>query len=248
MTTFLMVDVASVTSSVPRSNFIESDLDILANTILESGGILKPLVLKKIGFEKYEVIDGHFEYYAAVRAREKNPSEGETVNALIISPDKEEAVLKQAVILKRSDSGDKSSVETTPAIKNSELSRIANIELRLEKQINELRSELAQERHKLDDKLKHLEGQIPKQIQPLEAFNTLILSELTPRLISAGFTTQAAAKVAESVDKERKKKKFASLSDVVARVKVTNGNRQVKGITSEKMVEIIDSWSRLLFL
>lgn len=67
-----MVDVESITSNVPRSNFLKSDLDLIADMILESRGILKPLVLKKTGFEKYEVVDGHFEYYAAVRAREKS--------------------------------------------------------------------------------------------------------------------------------------------------------------------------------
>ncbi|MEA5514043.1 ParB N-terminal domain-containing protein, partial [Nodularia sp. UHCC 0506] len=107
MTNFLMVDVAGVTSSVPRSKFAEADLNILADKILESGGLLKPLVLRKIGFEKYEVIDGHFEYYAAVRAREKNSDEGEMVNALIIPSEQEEAVLKQAVILKSVDSANK---------------------------------------------------------------------------------------------------------------------------------------------
>jgi hypothetical protein len=247
MTTFLMVDVASVTSSVPRSNFVEADLDILADMILESGGILKPLVLKKIGFEKYEVIDGYFEYYAAVRAREKNPSEGEMVNALIISPEEEEAVLKQAATLRGSESVDKP-VESTIETKNSESTRLVNVELRLEKQMNELRSEIAQERQIIDDKLKQIADQIPKQVPPLDVFNTLSLSELTLRLISAGFTNQTAAKVAESVEKERKKKQFVSLSDVVARIKVTSGKRQVKGITSEKMVGIVDSWSRLLFL
>ncbi len=44
------------------------------------------------------------------------------------------------------------------------------------------------------------------------------------------------------------KKHFTSLSDVVKRVKVTSGKKQVTAITSDKMVDIIDSWSRLLFL
>jgi hypothetical protein len=242
-----MVDVDSVTSSVPRSNFSEADLDILADMILESGGILKPLVLKKTGFERYEIVDGNFEYYAAVRAREKNPRKGEMVNALIISPESEEAVLKQAVALKGSDSSDKPAQNTTET-NNLESSRLANIELRFEKQVNELRSELTQERQKLEDKLKQIESQIPKKILPLEAFNTLSLAELTLRLRSAGLTDKTAAKVAESVEKERKKNKFGSLSDVVERVKVSNGKRRVKGISSDKMVAIIDSWSRILFV
>ncbi len=252
MTTFLMVDVESVTSNIPRSNFLETDLDLIADMILESRGILKPLVLKKTGFEKYEVIEGHFEYYAAVRAREKNPSEGEMVNALIVSPEEEKAVVKQAAALRNLEFPEqpvKISTETT----NSE-SRLAKIELRLEKQVNglekqvnALRSELAQERQRVDNKLEYIASQIPKQIAPLDVFNTLSPFELVLRLISAGISDKKAAYIAESVESERKNQKFASLSDVVLRVKIKSGKKQIKGISSDKMVAIIDIWSRLSF-
>jgi hypothetical protein len=52
--------------------------------------------LKATGVETYTVIDGHFEYYAAVRAREKEPRKGEMVNAFVISPKEEDIVVKQA--------------------------------------------------------------------------------------------------------------------------------------------------------
>jgi hypothetical protein len=246
MINFSLVDVNSITSDVPRSNFVESDLDSLAEMILKGGGIIRPLVVKPTGVETYTVVDGHFEYYGAVRAREKNPREAEMVNAFVISPKVEDLVVKQAVILKAVESYEKL-VKPTPDETNLE-PRLTNLELRFEMQINELRSELAQERQRLDDKLKQIQGQIPKQIQPLEAFNTLSPSDLTRRLISAGFNNKTAVKVAESIEKERNKKQFVSLSDVVERVKVTSGKRQAKGITSDKMVDIVDSWSRLLFL
>jgi len=252
MIKFLMVDVESVTSSVSRSEFSKSNLEILADMILESGGILKPLVLKKIGFEKYEVVDGHLEYYAAVRAREKNPSEGEMVNALIISPENEEAVVKQAAVLRELESPDKP-VEISTEITNSE-SRIAKIELRfekqvdgLEKQVNGLRSELIQERQRVDNKLEQIESQIPKQIAPLDVFNTLSPFELVLRLISAGMSDKKAAQIAKVVEDERKTKKFDSLLDVVERVKIKTGKKQIKGISSDKMLAIINSWSQILF-
>lgn len=245
MTTFLMVDVESVTSSIPRSNFLETDLDLIADMILESRGILKPLVLKKTGFEKYKVIDGHFEYYAAVRAREKNPSEGEMVNALIVSPEEEKAVVKQAAALRSLESPEQP-VEISTETTNSE-SRLAKIELSLEKQVNALRSELAQERQRVDNNLEYIASQIPKQIAPLDVFNTLSPFELVRRLISAGISDKKAAHIAESVESERKNQKFDSLSDVVLRVKVKSGKKQVKGISSDKMVAIIDIWSRLSF-
>ncbi|KAB8320353.1 chromosome partitioning protein ParB [Tolypothrix campylonemoides VB511288] len=245
MINFYLVDLKTITSDVPRSNFAEADLDNFANIILETGGIIRPLILKPTGPETYTVVHGHFEYYAAVRAREKNPREAEMVNGFVISPKVEDLVVEQAAVLKGVESPEKI-VNPTPDTTNLE-PRLTNLELRLEKQLNELKSELVQERQRLDDKLKQIEGQIPKQILPLEAFNTLSPSDLAKRLISAGFNNKTAVKVAESIEKERKKKQFVSLSDVVARVKVTSGKRQAKGITSEKMVDIVDSWSRLLF-
>jgi len=38
--------------------------------ILDCEGIIRPLVLKLTG-QRVAVVDGHFEYHAAVRAREK---------------------------------------------------------------------------------------------------------------------------------------------------------------------------------
>lgn len=140
MTKFLIVEIEGVTSSIPRSNFDETDLDILADSILESGGILKPLVLKKIGFEKYEVIDGHFEYYAAVKAREKNPNRGEIVNAFIIPTEKEDAVLNQVSFLQR--------VETTEKIvkpiidEKTEIGKLLDQNKQVDAKINQIFSQL----------------------------------------------------------------------------------------------------------
>lgn len=102
-----------------------------------------------------------------------------------------------------------------------------------------MRSELAQEKHKLDDKLKQIESQIPKQITPIEVFNTLSPSELMLRLRSAGVTGKISSNIIEAIQRERKKKNFESLRDVVSRV---------QGLSDNRMVTIIDSWSRMLFL
>lgn len=121
----------------------------------------------------------------------------------------------------------------------------------LKKQIDELNTELVQERqerHKLYENIKLIESQIPKQITALEVFNTLSLLELTFRLRTASFTDKKAVQVAEIVEKERKNKKFESLKDVVARVTIASGKKQVKAISGDKMVDIVDSWSRILFI
>ncbi|SRR5579883_1901477 len=241
MMKFYLVDVKSITSDVPQSNFSESDLDHLADMLLESGGIVKPLVLKATGAETYTVVDGHLGYHVAVRAQEKNPRQGEMVNAFVISPKVENIVVKQATLLKEIESLKKPGEQIFQT--NALEPRLANLELRLEKQINELKSELTQERQRLDDKFKQLEKKFPKQLAPLQVFNDLGVSELVRKLQNAGFNPQKAKKIGESVEKERKKTQFTSLSDVVTRVKITSGKKQVTAISKNKMVDIIDSWS-----
>lgn len=236
MISFSLIDVKNITSDIPRSSFPETDLEQLAEMILDAGGIIRPVVLKVTGAESYIVVDGHFEYYAAVRAREKDPRKGEMVNAFVISQKSENIVTKQVEALRAVEFPNQQ-LKIPPNTTNLE-SRIANIELRFEKQINELRSEQTQERQRVEDKLKEIESQKTKQIEPLEAFNTLSPSELVLRLRSAGITGKKGETIIQTIKNQRQKKKFESLIDVVTRV---------DGLSDKGMVTIIDSWSQILF-
>ncbi len=184
MTKFSIVEIEGVTSSVPRSNFEETDLDTLADSILESGGILKPLVLKKIGFEKYEVIDGHFEYYAAVRAREKNPNRGEIVNAFIIPDEKEDAVLNQVAFLQSSTTAEKI---VNPPDEKSEIGKLLDQNKQIYAKINHLISNppVNTDNSSFDERLKTIEKSIEhlcsivEKLIPPESENLAKLDLLT---------------------------------------------------------------------
>lgn len=237
MIKFFMVDVETVTSNVPRSNFQEADLETLADLILESGGILKPLVVKKTGFEQYQVVDGHFEYYSAVRAREKKPSEGDMVSALIISSENEDVALKQIASLKGIDS---SSKQVTPQPETTKLEpRLANLELRLEKQFNEFKSEFLQERQRIDSQLKQLENLIPQkgeQSNPLTLLNTLDKDELSIKLQRSRISgAEKLAKAIEDARHKKPKQEFEDYRDVV---------KSVKNLGDKTILTIIDEWSR----
>lgn len=234
---FYLVDVKDITSDVPRSNFTEAELENLADMILESGGIIRPLILKATGVENYTVIDGHLEYYAAVRAREKDPRKGEMVNAFVISPKSEDVVAKQAEVLRGIESFEKQperQVKYSSDTINLE-PRIANIELRLEKQVNELRTEITQERQKVEVKLKEIESRIPQRTEPLNALNTLSKDELAVKLQRSRIA--GAEKLAKAIDDARKKKKkeFEDYRDVI---------KSVKGLGEKTILTIIDEWSR----
>ncbi len=229
-----LVDVKNITSDVPRSKFVEAELDNLADIILETGGIIKPLVVKMAGAENYTLIDGHLEYYAAVRAREKDPRKGEMVNAFIISPKNEQIVKKQAEAIRGFESVFEQA-KTIPANKNLE-SRLTNIELRVEKQINELRSEYVQGKQYLENKLKEIESKIPQRIEPLNLLNTLTKDELTIQLQRSRIS--GAEKIAKAIVDVRQKKQtqeFENYRDVV---------KSVKGLGETTILTIIDDWSR----
>jgi hypothetical protein len=93
------VDVKNISSTLPRSMFVDSEIEQLADAILATDGLLRPLILKEIGVEKYTVIEGHREYYAAVRAKEKNLAKAEMVNAFAIDTNTQQSAIEQLTLL-----------------------------------------------------------------------------------------------------------------------------------------------------
>lgn len=100
--------VKQITSDVPCM-FSDAALDKFAELILKAEGSLSPMVVKRIETSSYEsetykVVKGHFQYYAAVRAKELNPRDGESIGVFIIEGSKTEALEEQLEMLKILDS------------------------------------------------------------------------------------------------------------------------------------------------
>ena len=93
--------VKEITSNVDSSNFNESDIQELAELILEAEGLIRPITVRPTGIDSYEVIDGHLEYWAAVRAKEINPRDGERIGAFVVEGKKAEAIEKQVKLLNK---------------------------------------------------------------------------------------------------------------------------------------------------
>lgn len=239
MINFSLVDIKSITSDVPRSNFDETDLENLADIILESEGIIRPVVVKATGIENFSVVDGHFEYYAALRAKEKDARKGEMVNAFIISPKLEDLVIKQAAIIGGEDSSPKPKPTPSTTSNTDKLeSRLQNLELRLEKQINELNSIIRQERETIDEELKEIKNRIPEPSHPLTLINTLDEEQLALKLQRSRISP--AEKLAKAIINARKNKsnqEFVDYRDILNSLKG-------KGLGDKKMLTIIDEWSK----
>ena len=175
-----LVAVKRITSKVPAANFADRDLDKLARLILDAGGLIHPIIVRRVGMDAYEIVDGDFEYYAAARAREINAFKGETIGAFILEPENEELLLEQVAILRKSgiienlaaNETPKESLITEDSSKESESleapssfeQRLANIEARLANQINELQAEHAREKQVLAERIQEIENLFSQQL------------------------------------------------------------------------------------
>jgi predicted nucleic acid-binding OB-fold protein len=238
-----LVAVKKITCNAPRSLFADDELEEAAKLILESEGVINPIVVRRTGLKSYEVVDGDFEYYAAARAREIDPKKGEMIGVFIVEEENEELLTQQVKLFRKQKSTSTTKADTNSGISSDTLDKfLTNFELRFNKIAHQLLEE-ATAKVKLEYEVKELKSQRTQQAEPLEVFNNCDASQIVQKLISAGFEAAKAAKIAEAIIKERKKKKFESLNDVVNTAKLKRGKGFIKAITSEKMLDIIDTWS-----
>lgn len=241
MFNFSLIDVKSINSDVPRSSFSEAHLDGLAQIILDSGGLIKPLIIKMTSPEKYVVLDGHLEYYAAVRAQEKDARKGEMVNAFVISPKSEKLIVEQAQALKATNG---SSSETVAPASTELEARLNRLDQRITDRLQELDKKHSEATRLINERLKQLDEASQKKIRPLDAFNNLEVVELSRRLTSTGISQKRASVIAEAVLQERKNGSFKTLIDISTRVKEFRGKKSQKMLGESTLLSIIDIWEQ----
>ena len=243
-----LVAVKRISSKIPRSNFPNEELEKSAQLIIEAEGIINPLIVREIEINNYELIEGTFEYYAAVRAREIDPRKGEMIAAYILNEENETAILEQVKLLRKfkTTSSDSNIVSSSTEIYSSD--RVNNLEARLESVLKEIKQEINQG-HKysqkyVEQKFDEFANKMPKPINVLDTFNEANAIELAEMLEKGGIQKARIKKIINSLEKERKKKQFESLNDVVNRVQIVWGKKQ-KGIAEDKMLNLVDKWSKI---
>jgi len=92
-----IVMVEDIHASVPRTEFSETDLNQAAQLILKMEGVITPPILLQTGIDSYTVVEGNFEYYAALMAEEIEPLKGETINAYVIESEDEKLAYEQQI-------------------------------------------------------------------------------------------------------------------------------------------------------
>lgn len=155
-----LVAVKKIKSNIDASHFSQEKIEEIANLILQTEGVINPLILQRLSKDSYEVIYGDLEYYAAVRAKEKDSLKGEMIGAFIIDSDNENLIKKQVELLRKDRFSDnRTSSEQT----SEEVSLNAN---RIEQKLEFLVTGLAQVIEKVSNIEQNLlENQQPKRNQ-----------------------------------------------------------------------------------
>lgn len=222
---YQLVSVTDIKSSLSASQFSREEIEKAANLFLKAELSIQPLVLKQEGLEAYSIIYGDFVYFAAVRAREIDPRTAETIQAVVVEPKNESALLEQVELFKR----DSNNVPT----KSDDLtSRFNNFEQTIDKRITDLMNQITQENKELKSSMKAVEEQIPKRHNLLDLFNSSSdkeLRNLRQKLEKAGVQTKRY----KVIDQIREKQRFDSLEEIP---------KKIKGLSSERMLKLIENW------
>ncbi len=220
-----LVEVRTITCDRPRSNFDEQKIEQAAKLIVAAEGIINPIIVSRTGINSFQVVNGHFEYYAAARARELNLELGEAIAAYIIE-EKNEAIIKDQVAIFRQPLPPPDHPPNTINIEN----RLTNIESRIENRLNELKSEYTQNSKKLQQEIDSLKNKLPEKIEPLTTFNEASLVELVSKLKSVLRSDKKANDIATKIIAARP---FKSLTEVL---------ENVRGLGDKTMLRIVNSW------
>ncbi|MBD2290883.1 chromosome partitioning protein ParB [Microcystis wesenbergii FACHB-1317] len=204
MCKFLQVDITDINPSVARETFSETELENLANLIIEMGGLIRPAILKKADNkkvdERYNIISGDLEYYASVIANQKVP-DIEMINAFVVDKEAENIALQQMQLLSPSPG-----LITTPEKTDNPLElRMSNLEKRLETQLQAIREEYQKEIKRLEEKI--ISPPPPPSKSILELLNSCDANQLK----KAGINRTVTANFL-------KEKPFVSLNDITERV------------------------------
>ncbi len=146
----LIVLVKSIHHQRTQATYSEAELVRAAEAILEGGGVLKPLVLKRRGFEEYDLVDGEFEYLAALKAQMLDPIKGETIDAYVMDDSNQEIVMQQLQIFRQREVTEPATAELPAGLSAAQLLSC------LQPLFSQLENRLDQRFHMIEQQLQHL--------------------------------------------------------------------------------------------
>jgi DNA uptake protein ComE-like DNA-binding protein len=221
------VDVKNISSGIPRSNFVESELEQLADLILELDGLIRPLILRESGVEKYLVIEGHREYYAAVIAKQKNLSKAEMVNAFILPTNVRQSAIDRLGLF----TGERLS-QLNPAIDPNISDQLSSI---ISQQLQPILAQLAEHKQILEKLNSNSQLAIePKPNLPSKSSEITILP--SAEIVVPPKPSKPPKVTPAKIAKATKGKKITALSESIDPIKATNALNLINTLSQAQMI------------
>ena len=249
-----LVDIKDIISTKPISSFQTSEVEKLADAILATEGLIRPLLLQNTGIEQYTVIEGDLEYYAAARAKEKNLALAEHVNAFIIPTKLKASAIEQISLLSEDRSSEIPALTPFSMSLDNLIPALSSV---ISTQIQPILEQLAEHKKILESLEKSsieppvitppavtppiitpliIEPPViepPKLINPLDLINTLSEKDIILRMELSGISKTVIKLIPDIVAKRNTKieQKFTSWDTI---------KKEVKGLGTAKINEIIE--------
>ncbi|TYQ29451.1 hypothetical protein PseudUWO311_00720 [Pseudanabaena sp. UWO311] len=232
LTSSIDLDMIVSPASQELSQFQSSQIEHLANLFLQAGGTVKPILLRRVSPISFEILEGYFEYYAALKAQEID-DQFTAIRAYVVPTDLESTILEQYNFLRSLDSSSSTEITSSQTSK-AEKQDLAQMEdaiaTRLEKKLSATIDRIVEER--INASLQVFANQITQQLnshlldfkqslsfvpisQVLEtqAKTTTLIPELAPEKTVKSKTTKAAATTKSKTSSSKPKAKDKSINN-----------------------------------
>jgi hypothetical protein len=182
----LDIDSVSVESNHHRSDYDENILMDIAKSLIANDDLIKPILVRQVSPIRYQVIEGHREYFAAVKAREISPDFDE-IRAVVVSKDLQDSVLEQYRLLFPEADPDQDAHLTKDDLREVEQRLRQNFQVKfdylndlLSQQQNQIHNSINALMNKLQDLLEYIKPKDKKL--SISEINTLDLEALKARM------------------------------------------------------------------
>lgn len=223
------VDIVSVHTSASRSGFSQDEVEKLARNFLLSGGSTKPLIVRRINEEEFDVIEGHLEFYAALRAKEIDDN-FEMIQAIILDSKNEKAVIEQVDLLKEG-------VNSSPIIPdNNIIERIKNLEDHLSSDINNLKDQLNNQTEltNLENILKSQFDALKKELISEEFIQKIadrVIDGIKPKPIKLNTASEIELRTVPGIGPQK-------ASDIINRIRTKGKFQNINELTEIKGISL----------
>jgi hypothetical protein len=223
----------------------ESSIETLANTIVNLRGLLHLPVLYSLGIEEYELISGHTEFYAYLKAREFDDSLPDRLTVLVADKKNEVDIQKQ---LQTVAPVSEFAVGVSSQLSSSASKAIdfSNLEAKLERLFSSQQKSIESLQNNLINKI---DSSLPEPLPILVAFNRVmeksIEAQILMKLTNFVGKTKASKICSQLKVAKEQGERFTSLTIIQKTLTTTNKQgKQSRLIGAEKMLEILDQWQQ----